>query len=277
MRNVALSLSIGRSAPMDDEAKGGLQHTPTGAALSLHSSRSSILARGRRDAANAASNPHYQQGVLGYKEERFVEAVACFRLAAEQGHAESQYLLSTIYDAGLGVAKDDAYAAHWERKAAEQGHAYAQANVSFRSYRCGNFAEAFLWCQRAAYSHLAWAEYNLGLMYQKGEGVAQNDADAAYWYRQAAAQGYAEAQQKLGELSLTGTGMPRSDAEAAGWYRKAADQGNAEAQFQLAQLYAIGQGVDHDYVASRQWIRRAAQQGHEQAMRELKRREYRDA
>ncbi len=51
---------------MEDKAKGGLQHIPTGAALSLHSTRSSIIARGRRDAANAASNPHYRQGVTDY-------------------------------------------------------------------------------------------------------------------------------------------------------------------------------------------------------------------
>ena len=33
-----------------------------------------------------------------------------------------------------GLPQDDAEAAYWERKAAEQGHAYAQANLSFRYY-----------------------------------------------------------------------------------------------------------------------------------------------
>ena len=51
---------------MEDRLKGGLQHIPTGTALSLHSTRSSIIARGRRDAANAASNPHYRQAVADY-------------------------------------------------------------------------------------------------------------------------------------------------------------------------------------------------------------------
>jgi uncharacterized protein len=115
---------------MEDKAKGGLQHIPTGATLSLHSTRSSIIARGRRDAANAASNPHYRQGVTDYNSGNFTEAAASFRLAAEQGHAESQYLLSTMYDAGEGLTQDDTQAAYWERKAAEQGHAYAQANLS---------------------------------------------------------------------------------------------------------------------------------------------------
>jgi ribosomal protein S14 len=32
-----------------------------------------------------------------------------------------------------GLPQDDTQAAYWERKAAEQGHAYSQANLSFRS------------------------------------------------------------------------------------------------------------------------------------------------
>ena len=67
---------------MEDKAKGGLQHIPAGTALSLHSTRSSIIARGRRDAADAASNPHYRQGVTNYNESNFTEAAARFRLAA---------------------------------------------------------------------------------------------------------------------------------------------------------------------------------------------------
>ena len=227
-------------AAMDDKPKAGLQHIPSSGALSLHSTRSGIIARGRRDAANAASNPHYRQAVTDYNAGDFTEAAASFRLAAEQSHAESQYLLSTMYDAGQGLPQDDTQAAYWERKAAEQGHAYAQANLSFRFYAADNFREAFAWCERAAHSNLAWAQYNLGLMYRKGEGVQQNNREAAHWYRLAATQNFPEAQQKL------------------------------------ADLYYTGQGVEHDYAQSRHWIRQAALQGHEQALRELKRREYRD-
>jgi TPR repeat protein len=264
---------------MDDSAKSSgtsLQHVPTGGALSLHSSRAGLIARGRRDAASAASNESYRQGASDYEAGRFAEAAESLRVAAEQGHAESQYLLSTLYDEGQGVARDEALAAYWERKAADQGHAYAQANLSFRCYGAEDFDEAFAWCQRAAESNLAWAQYNLGLMYRKGEGVAQSDVEAAHWYRRAAHQGFAEAQQKLADLYYVGRGVPMDYGQAAGWYRKAADNGNAEAQFQLGHLYSIGQGVEHDYTASREWIRRAAMLGHEAAVRELKKREYRD-
>jgi hypothetical protein len=261
---------------MPDKNESGLQHVPGRAALSVHSRAAGIIARGRRDAADAAANPHYVEAIAAYNIGNFTSAAASFRLAAEQGHAESQYVLSTMYDEGEGVPQDDAQAAHWERLAAEQGHAYAQANLSFRYYTAGNFDDAFAWCQRAAYSQLPWAQYNLGLMYRKGEGIAQSNAEAAHWYRLAAAQNFAEAQQKLAELYYTGQGVALDFAQAAAWYRKAADGGNAEAQFQLAHLYDLGQGVEHDYTQSRYWYRKAAEQGHEQAKIEFKRREYRD-
>jgi TPR repeat protein len=193
---------------MDDKASPGLQHIPTGATLSLHSTRSGIIARGRRDAANAASNPHYKQAVADYNSGNFTAAAQNFQLAAEQGHAESQYLLSTLYDEGRGLPQDTVQAEHWERRAADQGHAYAQANLSFRHYSAGNFDEAFAWCQRAAYANLPWAQYNLGLMYRKGEGVPQSNTDAGYWYRLAAAQNFPEAQQKLADLYYLASAFP---------------------------------------------------------------------
>jgi TPR repeat protein len=40
----------------------------------------------------------------------------------------------------------------------------------------------------------ASAQFNLGLMYDNGEGVPENDIEAVKWYRLAAQQGYAKAQ-----------------------------------------------------------------------------------
>jgi hypothetical protein len=261
---------------LEDKAQSGLQHIPSGGALALHSVRSSIFARGRRDAANSSSNPHYQAGVAAYNAGRFAEAAGSFSQAAHQGHAESQYILSTMLDAGKGVPQDDTQAARWERTAADQGHLYAQANLSFRCHSAGDLAGAFEWCQRAADGELAWAQYNLGLMFQKGEGLAPSDAEAAHWYRLAASQGFADAQLRLADLYYLGQGVPRSYTQAAHWYRRAAEQGNARAQFQLGHLYDVGLGIEHDYTQYRYWTRKAAEQGHQDALREVNRRDYRD-
>lgn len=259
---------------MDDNH--GLRHTPAVTSLG-RAIRSGIIARGRSDAARAESNPDYQRATAAHSEGNFTVAVEAFREAALRGHAESQYMLSTMLDAGEGVARDADEAALWESKAAEQGHAYAQANLSFRFYSSEEFEQAFQWCQRAAFSQLPWAQFHVGLMHRKGEGTAQSDQEAAHWYRLAAEQDFTEAQAKLAELYSLGHGVPRSDVQAAMWYRRAAELGHAEAQFQLGHLYAVGLGVEPDYIQSRHWTRQAALQGHDAAMREQKRREYRDA
>jgi TPR repeat protein len=70
-----------------------------------------------------------------------------------------------MYEYGQGVAQDDALAAAWYRKAADQGNAKAQ--------------------------------HNLGVLYNFGRGVAQDDAQAVAWFRKAADQGLADAQDAL--------------------------------------------------------------------------------
>lgn len=49
----------------------------------------------------------------------------------------------------------------------------------------------------AAEQGFADAQYNYGLIHEKGEGVPQNDNKAAEWYRKSAEQGYIPAQKKL--------------------------------------------------------------------------------
>lgn len=262
---------------MDDKPRTGLQHIASGGTLALHGVRSGVIARGRRDAANTALHPDYQQGVAAYRAGQPGAAADSFRRAAVRGHVESQYVLSTMLDAGEAPPQEPSESARWEHLAAEQGHCYAQANLSFRCYAASNFDEAFTWCQRAADADLPWAQYHLGLMFQKGEGTAPSAADAAFWYRLAAYQDYPEAQQRLAGLYYFGDGLPRDYQEAAAWYRRAAEQGNAEAQFQLGSLYDLGLGVDPDYTEYRHWVRQAALQGHEEAVREVSRRQYRDA
>lgn len=58
---------------------------------------------------------------------RYATALREFRLLAEQGDANAQYNLGTMYDNGEGVREDDEEAAKWYRKAAEQGDATALA------------------------------------------------------------------------------------------------------------------------------------------------------
>ncbi|MDS4057067.1 MAG: tetratricopeptide repeat protein [Candidatus Contendobacter sp.] len=61
-----------------------------------------------------------------------------------------------------------------------------------------------------------------------------------------AEQGDAAAQFRLGQMYAKGEGVKQDYAQARQWYQKAADQGHADAQFNLGTMYANGQGVKQD-------------------------------
>ena len=82
------------------------------------------------------------------------KVVGAWEVAADQGYAEAQFHLDTIYLHGHGVPQSDKEAVVWCLKAADQGNADAQCSV--------------------------------GVMYRPGQGVPQSDTEAAVWHRKAA-------------------------------------------------------------------------------------------
>ena len=91
------------------------------------------------------------------------------------------------------------------------------------------------------------AQTALGLLYERGIGIARNSAMALTWYRRAAAQGDALAEFHIGSLYERGAGVATDYAEAAKWYQRASDRGNESAQAALAYLYDRGLGVERDF------------------------------
>ena len=94
----------------------------------------------------------------------------------------------------------------------------------------------------------AEAQYNLGAMYDEGQGVPQSDTEAAQWFRKAAERGLAEAQYNLGIGYRDGQGVAQDYGEAVMWHRKAAKQGDADALYNLGVMYLKGWGVPQDDV-----------------------------
>ena len=82
---------------------------------------------------------------------------------------------------------------------------------------------------------------------------------------QAAEQGNATAQYNLGVMYDNGQGVRQDDAQAVHWYRKAAEQGNVEAQHNLGAMYANGQGVRRDHKIAKEWLGKACDNGLQQS------------
>jgi hypothetical protein len=132
----------------------------------------------------------------------------------------------------------------------------------------GDYATALRLFRPLADQGVAEAQFNLGAMYDNGEGVPQNQAEAVRWYRKAAYQGSAPAQYGLAGKYHDGQGVPKNDAEAASWYRKAADQGEATAQGRLGVMYLAGVGVPRDNVQAYMWLNLSAARGIKRAAEE---------
>ena len=110
----------------------------------------------------------------------------------------------------------------------------ANLKAGVDAYTQGNYAIAQEKLKPVAEHGNAQAQFTLGMMYRKGQGVAQNDT------------------------------------EAVAWWSKAAEQGNQEAQENLGLQYAKGQGVAQDWVQADKWFSIAAASGKETALNNQK-------
>jgi len=187
------------------------------------------------------------------------EGVKWFRRAAEQGHADAQYKLGFAYHVGSGVKENKAEAVTWYRQAAKQGSFPAQYQL-IELYRNSigvvgadcpcTLAEAAEWGD-------AEAQYNLGVAYADGVGVAKDPTEGLKWIRKSAEQGIGRAQLSLGVAYWYGSGVPEDPVEAVKWFQKAAEQGIGRAQEMMGAACRTGKGVAKNEAMAVYWYRLA--------------------
>lgn len=91
----------------------------------------------------------FQRGSTFAQKGNIKKTIRWYRKAAEQGHAEAQYILGDFYYNGVGVTPDTIQAVEWYRKAAEQGHTSAQ--------------------------------HMMGIAYENGYGIERSEPTAIEW------------------------------------------------------------------------------------------------
>ncbi len=268
----------------------------------------------------------FDEAVEAHERGDYATALRGFRVHAEQGNADAQYRLGKMYDElflmyayGDGLPKDHVEAMKWFCRAAERSHVNAryddylmraygeivpegldylewkQKDVKF------NFSEAVRWFRTVAEHELAEGEpagrhcdnwegqFKLGVVYDIGLDVPEDDAEAARWFlkagaghfyaqlitgqvwgynkktikwsRRGAELGFVKAQVALASNYSSGKVVPKNGAEALKWYRKAAEQGDLGASVSLGVMYYNGEGVPKDYVRAYAWLNLAVAQG----------------
>ena len=158
----------------------------------------------------------------------------------------------------VGTCAHDAAAQTAVPSAVPEMSAQEALDRAGKAYEVGDYARAAALVRKAADLGVAAAQFNLGLMYDKGQGVTRDYAQAMVWYRKAADQGLAPAQYNVGALYASGQGGRRDDVQAMSWVRRAAEQGYAPAQRSIGAMYESGQGVAQDYVQALIWFHKVA-------------------
>jgi hypothetical protein len=231
------------------------------------------------------AGPNYQKGVKNYKPENAAAAVKELKPLAEQGNAEAQFNLASLYYQGWGVPQDYKEAAKWFRKAAEQRHVYAQVTLG-TIYAEGvqgviekDHPQALMWfIFAAAQGDMEAMEFRDNLAAKmtpvqiiEAQKMAREFRPEDVYtkllreFKALAEQGDAAAQLKVGLMYYNGHGVLQDYAEAIQWFRKSALQGNPFAQSNVGYMYEKGEGVPQDYVEAAKWYRQAAERGNAQA------------
>jgi len=105
--------------------------------------------------------------------------------------------------------------------------------------------------------------FALALLYEHGDqGVTRDPEQAAALFLQAGKAGIPGACLYLGIKYENGNGVVENQAEAVRWYCCAATKDWAMAQFFLAGLYEKGKGVDKDKIKALAWYGLAEEQGY---------------
>ena len=99
-----------------------------------------------------------------------------------------------------------------------------------KAYVRGDYEKARTDIEFLAHGGEPRAQYDLGLMYDQGQGVQQSDAKAMEWYERAARQGEPRAQYNLGLMYLNGQGVPPDVVQAYYWISLSANRGNVHAR-----------------------------------------------
>ena len=160
------------------------------------------------------------------------EGLKWYRQAAEEGHAEAQYVLGMYYRGAVEFTTSITSGTGNNRRIYPQTHRYGDGAAI-------DAAEAVSWFRKAAENGDAKALYQLAVCYHLGKGVPQSAEETLDWLQKAEARGHRSA-------LLNQFNQEKADREAAEQARLAEERRREEAWNQVA---AERQRVENTYKA----------------------------
>ena len=150
------------------------------------------------------------------------ESTKYFKIVAEQGYKDAYFKLAYAYAEAKGTTQNATEALKWYKQSI---------------YNKGNNWEV--------------AAYNLGFMYEYGQGgVHVNHTESTKYFKIAAEQGYKDAYFKLAYAYAEAKGTTQNATEAVKWYKKSVSNKGKNweiAAYNLGIMYKYGQGSCQSY------------------------------
>jgi TPR repeat protein len=115
--------------------------------------------------------------------------------------------------------------------------------------------------QKQAEAGDAAAQFQLGRLYFRGEGVAKNEKAALAWIEKSAAQGNTDAITSMGFFHAQGAGVPQDEKKAVEWFRRGAEAGSASSKLNLGLLLRQGKTIQLSNDESLRLMHEAAEAG----------------
>jgi len=159
----------------------------------------------------AFDKQYLKQGLEAYYQGDYTKASALLQPLADKGVARAQFRLAYMYYLGRGFSKNTKIADTMIRAALPA-------------------------IQKFADEGRAWAQSDLGSLYEDGLVLRKNYREAVRWYTLSAEQGYPGAQTNLGIMYARGRGVVASRRKAIRWFQRAAKQGDEIAKRNLTTL-----------------------------------------
>lgn len=134
------------------------------------------------------------------------EAARWYELSAARGFAPAEYRLANLYEKGQGVERDLNRARKLYEDAAGKGNASAMHNLAVLlatgiGDAAPDFDGAAKWFQKASELGVRDSQFNLAILYARGNGVKQDLEESYKWFAIAARDGDRDAAEKRDEVA----------------------------------------------------------------------------
>ena len=182
----------------------------------------------------------YEEGMKQFADKKYKDALKTLTPVAEAGNIDAIKKVAEINERGLGMwFSDSAEALKWYRKAAELGDPEAALKVAkaIDDGAKGTSTEMLNYYLKAASLKQPDVLYRISNLYKTGyKDIPQDTAKSIDYLRQAAELGDPDAMFDLGIRYEKGDGLVANVQKALEWINKAADAGHAQAKRYSKQL-----------------------------------------